>query len=373
MRRAVVAAGRQARGLNGDPAVRAGAVTDHRVSEASRARTGNYGRTGGRPDRIALTDSTTMGLGLVYGAVRLAPGQEVLTTDHDFYATHEGLRLRTLRDGTRVRRVRLYRDPEAASIDGVLSALRGAIRAETRVLAVTWVHSSSGVKLPLSRIAELLAAVNRRRPESRRVLLCVDGVHGFANQPEDLPALGCDVFVSGCHKWLFGPRGTGIIWAGEAGWAALRPVIPTFDRRGYVAWLNRRAPRDLPPAAAMTPGGFHSFEHRWALAEAFAFQRAVGKPRIAARTNELAAHLKDELSRMPRVRLRTPSSPELSAGLVCFEHGSYPAHAVVERLRREHEIATTVTPYATRYVRLGPSVLNAPPEIERAVGAIRGL
>jgi selenocysteine lyase/cysteine desulfurase len=302
---------------------------DQRVLEAAAA------CSGGRPDQIALTDSTTMGLGLVYGAIRLAAGQEVLTTEHDFYATHQSLRLRTLRDGTRVRRVRLYRDPDAASIDGVLTAVRRAIRAETRVLAVTWVHSSSGVKLPLSRIADVLAKVNRRRRESGRVLLCVDGVHGFANQPDDLPTLGSDVFVSGCHKWLFGPRGTGIIWASDAGSAALRPVISTFDGRSYAAWLDGRAPSNLSPAAAMTPGGFHSFEHRWALAEAFAFQRTIGKQRVAARTSELAAHLKDELSRLPHVRLRTPRSPELSAGLVCFEHGSRPARTVVRPTRAE--------------------------------------
>lgn len=58
---------------------------------------------------IALTDSTTMGLGLVYGGLRMSPGQEVLTTEHDFYyATHEALRLRTERDGIAVRKILLY-------------------------------------------------------------------------------------------------------------------------------------------------------------------------------------------------------------------------------------------------------------------------
>ena len=45
------------------------------------------------PRSLALTDSTTMGLGLLYGGLRLAPDEEVLTTEHDFYATHEALRL----------------------------------------------------------------------------------------------------------------------------------------------------------------------------------------------------------------------------------------------------------------------------------------
>ena len=47
----------------------------------------------------------------------------------------------------------------------------------------------------------------------------------------------------------------------------------------------------------MTPGGFHSFEHRWALAEAFAFHRAIGKRRVADRTRELATDLKAQARR----------------------------------------------------------------------------
>ena len=47
---------------------------------------------GGDPRDIALTDSTTMGLGLLYTGVDLQAGQEIITTTHDFYATHEALR-----------------------------------------------------------------------------------------------------------------------------------------------------------------------------------------------------------------------------------------------------------------------------------------
>ncbi|MFY9580216.1 MAG: aminotransferase class V-fold PLP-dependent enzyme [Gaiellaceae bacterium] len=74
-------------------------------------------------DEIALTESTTMGLGLVYGGLRLRPGQEVLTTVHDFYSTHESLRLRTLRTGARLRKIRLYRNPRTVSVDEVVSIL----------------------------------------------------------------------------------------------------------------------------------------------------------------------------------------------------------------------------------------------------------
>ena len=170
----------------------------------------NYLRTD--PAQIALTDSTTMGLGLLYTGIRLAPGDEVLTTEHDFYATHESLALRTARDGVAVRRVRLHDEPEQAVAGDMVARLAAAIGARTRVVAVTWVHSSTGVMLPIRAMADAVATANRARAPEEQALLCVDGVHGLAADAATPDELGCDFLVAGTHKWLFGPRGTGIIW-----------------------------------------------------------------------------------------------------------------------------------------------------------------
>jgi len=323
-------------------------------------------------DEIALTDSTTMGLGLVYGGLRLRPGQEVLATRHDFYSTHEALRLRALRTGARFRKIRLYRNARSASVDEIVTAVRRSVTPATRALAITWVHSSTGVKLPVRAIADALRHVNAQRPPGERILLCVDGVHGFGAEAATPAQLGCDVLVSGCHKWLFGPRGTGIIWARKSAWPAITPTIPSFDTRAIVAWIRGRKP-DLPRALAMTPGGFHSFEYRWALREAFEFRRQIGRERAAARMHELAQRLKAGLRDVTGVRLVTPQSSALSAGLVCFDVANHDPVAVVDRLYERARIVASVTPYAARHVRLGPSILNSPVEIDRAVEAIRAL
>src|SRR5215212_5609448 len=187
-------------------------------------------------DELALTDSTTMGLGLLYGGLVLSEDDEVVTTTHDFYSTHEALRLRALRTGAHVRRIRLYQNARTASVDEIVSAVKRGITPKTRALAVTWVHSSTGVKLPIRAIADALP---------QHVLLCVDGVHGFGAEAATPPDLGCDFLVSGCHKWLFGPRGTGVIWGRTSAWNAVTPTIPTFDGRAFQPWMENRAP-DLP-------------------------------------------------------------------------------------------------------------------------------
>jgi selenocysteine lyase/cysteine desulfurase len=343
-----------------------------RLEDAARAAAASY--LGAEPDQIALTDSTTMGLGLVYGGLRLEPGDEVVTTEHDFYATHESLRLREERDGVRVRRVRLYDEPELASAGEIVSAIENALGPRTRCVALTWVHSSSGVKLPLGEIADVVRRANGRRGEGERILLCVDGVHGFGVEDASPLELGADVFVSGCHKWLFGPRGTGIVAATSFAWTRLRPAIPTFDPRAYIAWLERRRPTETPPGPLMTPGGFHSFEHRWALAEAFRVHEQLGgRARVARKTHELAARLKRGLAEIPRVAVKTPSDDTLSSGLICAVVRDLAPPAVVEELRERHKVIASITPYAVPYVRFGPSLANSEADVDRALEAVAAI
>jgi selenocysteine lyase/cysteine desulfurase len=339
---------RHRRGLDANPVGYLHANGDRLEADVLRA-AGAY--LGARPVDIALTDSTTMGLGLLYGGLALRPADEVVTTTHDFYATHEALRLAAARSGATVRRVALYRDPAAATEEEVVGNVVRAIGPNTRVVALTWVHSSTGLKLPIRRIVQGLG----RRPN---LLVCVDGVHGLGVENETVDSLGADFLVAGCHKWLFGPRGTGIVWGRSAAWTAVAPTIPAFSGGS--------------PARTFTPGGFHSFEHRWALSEAFRFHGRIGKARVAARIHGLNRRLKEGLAAMPHVRLLTPRSEALSAGIVVFSVDGLSPRAVVAALARRRIVAT-VTPYSPSYPRLAPGLLNTPGEVDRVLAAVRAL
>lgn len=342
------------------------------LKQAARDAAGAY--LGVAPSAIALTDSTTMGLGLVYNGLVLSPDQEILTTDEDYYVTHESLRLSAERAGASLRRVALHDGAAEATADDLVTRLIDQVRPQTRVLAVTWVHSSTGLKLPIGRIAEALAEIDAERDEDDRILLCVDGVHGFGVEDVTMDDLGCDFLIAGCHKWLFGPRGTGIIAGSERGWRATRPTIPSFiDGAPYQAWLkNAEAPSGPTTAARMSPGGFKPFEHQWAMREAFAFQQDIGKSRVADRTHQLARRLKEGLAELGAVTIHTPMDDELSAGIVAFEvDGMSPQQTV--RTLRDRQIVASVAPYAVPRVRLTPSICNSTAEIDAVVGEIAAL
>jgi selenocysteine lyase/cysteine desulfurase len=313
------------------------------------------------PDLVALTDSTTMGLAMVYNGVAIRPDQEILTTEHEHGATQLSLEFRARRTGCAMRTISLYDDAATVDAAGLVRALVDQIRPETRVVAITWVHSRSGVKLPVARIAAEIAARNQGRSTENRILLCVDAVHGFGIEDVTMADLGCDFFVAGCHKWLFGPRGTGIIWAPRHAWEQCLPTIPSFS-----------GPVKQTPGRMMTPGGFHSFEHRWALAPAFDFHLAIGKAHVQARTHALATQLKRGLAAIPGVRLLTPMSDELSSSIIVFQVAGKTSEEV-ERALHARGIIATITPRQPNYPRLAPGILNTPEEMERTIEAVRAL
>jgi selenocysteine lyase/cysteine desulfurase len=340
-----------------------------RLDDEVRAAASEY--LGGGPGDVALTDSTTMGLGILYGGVKLTAGQEILTTTHDHYATEIALQLRADRTGASVRRIPLYDSPAQASTQEMVARVVKSVKRQTRVLAVTWVHSSTGVRVPVRALADALAPINAKRAEGDRVLLCVDGVHGLGCSAERVADLGCDFFSAGCHKWMFGPRGTGVLWGKPTAWPSVAATIPPFGI-SYPIWEKDLPPQAVPPGSAMTPGGFHSFEHRWALSEAFKLHTSLGRERVAARVTQLNRQLKEGLRKMSGVTVHTPLDERISAGINCFEVAGVKPVDVVKRLR-EQRIAASVTPYVTKYVRLSASVFNAPAELDRALAAIQAM
>ena len=330
---------------------------------------------GGSPAEIALTSNTTTALAMAYHGLRIRRDQEIVTTEHDHYSHHESIRYAAARSGCGVRFIPLFDTPAAARAGDIVDRIARAITPATRAVGVTWVQSSTGIKLPIAAIADAVARANRGRTPDDRCLLIVDGVHGFANQDVDVARLGADFFASGTHKWLFAPRGTGFLWGRADAWPELRPTIPSFDPDGidatFAAWADRK---DLPPtqAAFVSPGGFMAYEHLLAIPAAVELQRTIGRDRIAARIAELNAAFREAAARIPAVTLHTPRDPALSAGISCFEVRGLAPGQVVGRLA-EKKIRTTTSPYKVSYARVSAGIMNKSEEIELVLREIRAL
>lgn len=311
-----------------------------------------------KPGQVALTGSTTEGLSMIYGGLQVPPGKEILISAHEHYSTNTRLEYRAQMMATQVRRVALFKEPHLASVDEILSNIRQAIRPETRVLGMTWVQSGSGVKLPIREVGELVKTVNQNRAEQDRIIYVVDGVHGFGIEDVTFADFNCDYFIAGTHKWLFGPRGTGVIIAREEQpQSYLIPSLPTFTKGENFGTL-------------MTPGGYHAFDHRLALGTAFELHLQLGKADVQARVHQLNDYLKQRLAEHRKVQLVTPRSPQLSAGFTFFRVEGRECDAVARHLMANKVISDAVDRDVGPVVRLAPGLLNDEAEIDRVMAIL---
>lgn len=345
---------------------------DHpKMYEAVTAALARY--TGADPNDFALTNNTTTGLSLIYHGLPLKLGDEILTTDQDHYVHHESIRLASERTGATWRKIPLFTSFDSITADEIVDRIRKGIGPKTRVVGITWVHSSTGLRMPVRRIADALSEVNGSRPLDDRILLVVDGVHGFGVEDPNILTLGADLFAAGTHKWIFGPRGTGFVWGRPEVWNTMRPLVPSFLwMEEFVAWTEERLPRPPARGPLFSPGGFQAFEHHWALPAAIEFHEKIVPARITQRIHALNTQMREGLSKMPHVVVYTPAPSELNAGMVCFDVQGLKAQETIARLLSKKIIAST-TPYRVPMARVACGIMNTPEEVETTLRAVRAL
>lgn len=304
--------------------------------------------------QIALVGSTTAGLGLIYNGLKIHPNQEVLTSEHDHWATKGALRYRSEKDGITIKTIKLFDNSLYVSTDEVLQSISQNINDKTRVLALTWVHSGSGVKLPISEIGKLVTEINQQRDQQNKILFCVDGVHGLGVENTSFDELNCDFLMAGTHKWMFGPRGTAIICSRSEQMDNIRPTIDSFSAR-------------IDFGTTMTSGGFHAFEHQWAMRKAFEFHLQLGKEQVQNRIHQLNTELKQQLKQLPGIQLVTPESTAFSAGFTFFRINNIDCEKIASYLQANRVAVDATERDVGPVVRMAPGLLNNEQEIEQVI------
>jgi selenocysteine lyase/cysteine desulfurase len=311
------------------------------------------------PANIALTWNTTSGLANVYNGIRIREDQEILAGYWNHWASEGSIEYRAEKAGYDIRQVEMPASLQEVTTQQLVDHLVESISPKTRVVATTWVHSNTGLKLPVGEIGRRIQQLNRGRSANNRILFCVDGVHGFGVEDATMEDLQCDFFIAGCHKWLFGPRGTGLVAASADAWGQAVPTVPTFSM-------------SITQGRRFTPGGFHAFEHRWALHRAFEFHQSLGKSRVEERIHSLTDHLVEGLANMDHVNVYTPLDEELRAGIVTLTVDGLGTYDVLGHLRRD-DIIGSVTPGDLSIPRLTPGLLNDHAEIDRVLESMAAI
>ena len=169
---------------------------------------------GAAPSDLAFVKNATTGVNAVLRSLSFGPGDELLTTDHEYNACRNALEFVARRTGARVV-VAPVPFPLAREAQ-VLEALTARASPRTRLLLVDAITSQTGLVFPLARIVEEFNA--------RGVDVLVDGAHAPGMIPLDLNRLGAAYFTGNCHKWLCAPKGAALLWVRPDRQAGLHPL-----------------------------------------------------------------------------------------------------------------------------------------------------
>jgi isopenicillin-N epimerase len=230
--------------------------------------------------------NATVGLNVVARSLPLGPGDEVLTTDHEYAALDKTWAHVAARAGARVvvARVPLPLDSEEAFTEALLAGLTE----RTRVLFLSHVTSATALRFPIERVVALA--------RERGVWTVVDGAHAPGHIPLDLDALGADFYAGNCHKWLMAPKGSAFLHVRRPlqglvtplvishGWTEDRAEPGPFGNSAFLDALEMQGTRD--PSAFL------------AIPEAIAFRAAHGWDAVAARARDLVDDVEGRVARL---------------------------------------------------------------------------
>src|SRR5438067_6110862 len=170
---------------------------------------------GADPAGLVFVPNATTGVNAVLRSLALAPGDQLLVTDHAYNACRNALDF--VAAAARAEVVVVPVPFPLASADAVVEAVLARATPRTRLALLDHVTSPTGRVLPIRRPVRELAA--------RGVDTLVDGAHAPGMLPLDLGALGAAYYAGNCHKWLCAPKGAGFLHVRRDRRAVVRPVV----------------------------------------------------------------------------------------------------------------------------------------------------
>jgi selenocysteine lyase/cysteine desulfurase len=298
-------------------------------------------------DELLITRSATDAMNSVALGLNLDRGDRVLTTDVE----HEGgsvcwsyLRRRR---GIGIDVVSIA--PGDFDTKAIISRFEKAVTDRTKVISVSHVITSTGLRMPIAEIAALA--------KNRGVLCVVDGAQAVGGIDVDVKKLGCHAYVATGHKWLMGPKGTGFLYISKDASSLIQPV----QRENGIRFVASSTGMGSLPLVVGLGAAVEAMRKRG--------MATVEKQIITLRDRAYAG-----LSKISKIQVVSPPPGPLTTALVAFKlPDSVDSRAFFrDVLLKKYGIVIKVA--EKRWFngnRISPHIFNTEKDIDAAIEAIR--
>jgi isopenicillin-N epimerase len=294
-------------------------------------------------EEIAITRGASEALEILLMGLDLKSGDEVLTSTQDYGRMVTTLRQRELREGLKLKLIKIPIAPD--NVDDIAAAFERAVTPKTKLILVSHQINLTGQILPVKKVCEMARA--------RGIETIVDGAHSFAQFDFKRDDLGCDYFGTSLHKWIFAPKGTGMLYVRKEKIPKVWPLMASEDKQK----------NDIRKYEEI---GTHSAAMRLAIGEAILFHNAIGGKRKEERLRYLSRYWMNNLKSIPKVGFNTSFDPAQSCAIANFKIDGVDPVALGGYLMSKHKIFTTpIVHDEFTGIRITPNVYTTLWELDR--------
>jgi len=295
---------------------------------------------------IVITSSTTNGMNSIAQGLRLKAGDHIIATDQEhgggilcweYYQKYHGVTVD-----------RISVPPGENNAAAIVGRISDRITAKTKLISISHVFSSTGLRVPVAEISSLA--------QSKGVLCVIDGAQAAGAIHVDVKKLGCHAYATSGHKWLMGPKGTGILYLSKEAGDIIRPM--QFEE-SYNTYVDSNG---VVNSAAIL-----------GLGKAIEYIESIGITKIEAHDLLLRNRLYDRLSGMKNLTIVSPPpGPLASPMLACLLPDSIERGAFNRMLYDKHKLSIRATHKQWfNGIRFSCHIFNTEKEVDFAADVVR--
>lgn len=307
---------------------------------------------------LALTGTATEGINIILNGLLLKSGDEIITTTHEHVALNLPLlNLQELRGVV----VKTFEPDMKDGLNNV-RLINNLISRKTRLIFHSHITCTTGQLLPVVEIGQLARKNN--------ILYAIDAAQSIGTMPFDPKAANIDFMACCGHKWMLGPKRTGLLYVQKDKLSLLYPTtVGAYSDAHHDLLKNELKFRDN---AGKFEFGTQNESLFRGLETAAQFLQAIGLDKIRQHNRSLAEKFYQGLATIPNVDILSPSEEEYRSSMITFRLKNKECQETANYLTGEKRIRVRVVPEAgLNAVRASFHVYNQEFEVERIVEELR--